>query len=110
MKNLRSLPFQSFGGALHTRAACRILHVVATISYSASGHRIGERHHRARWSDAEVRAVRAMVEIDGIPAREVSRRLAIPWATVWAIAQYLRRATIPVRIVRERSDGESRIR
>lgn len=55
--------------------------------------RVGERHPRARYADAEVEALREL-HLDGVPPRELRRRFPhMPRATIHNFIYYINRVT-----------------
>lgn len=55
---------------------------------NARGYRVGEGHHRARYSDATVERARQLYEEEGLGCTWISRMLGVPWRTVVDWVQY----------------------
>lgn len=56
------------------------------VERNARGQKVGQAHHWAKWTDAEVRWVRELHE-DGMSYRAISRKLDMPISTVAAICR-----------------------
>jgi len=54
---------------------------VSTIRRNHTGHRVGEGHHRARYSDAVVHRARDLHN-QGVGYRAIGKQLGIPFRTV----------------------------
>ena len=65
------------------------------VPVSEDGIALGEHHHRARYSDALVEAVRNDHERHGLGYRRLSRKYGVGVGTVRGWCRYLRRATTP---------------
>lgn len=59
------------------------------------GYVIGEQHHRAKYSDATVRRIRDMHEIEGLSYRIISTRLGVHIETVRSVCMYRVRSQAP---------------
>ena len=57
------------------------------------GDRLGQYHHRAVWTDAEIESVFALAD-QGMTVSEIARKMEMPRSTVWAVVHgYLRGKT-----------------
>jgi hypothetical protein len=65
------------------------------VPISEDGIALGEHHHRARYSDALVEAVRNDHERHGLGYRRLGRKYGLCIGTVRGWCRYLRRATTP---------------
>ena len=63
------------------------------IRRSATGHRIGEQHHRAKLTDADVRLIRTLHADHGLSYSQLSDKFEAPKRTIRAFCAYERRAT-----------------
>jgi len=74
--------------------------------------RIGQGHHRARLSDADVDLMRDLHELNGKPYRELAGQFRVSFWTVRAICQYRRRAQTVVMVkavmVKKVDDGSEK--
>ena len=59
------------------------------------GRRIGESHHRAKLSDADVDLVRELREAHGISYEEIAKKFAVSKSEVAEICRYEIRAQAP---------------
>jgi hypothetical protein len=62
---------------------------------SDTGHVVGEGHHRATISDAQVTHMRDLHEFQGLGARAIAQLLGLTIGTVRKVIYYQRRATVP---------------
>lgn len=65
------------------------------VPVSEDGIALGQFHHRARYSDALVEAVRRDHERHGLGYRRLSRKYHVGIGTIRGWCRYLRRATTP---------------
>jgi hypothetical protein len=63
----------------------------AHVAYNEAGYRIGETHHNASISEAQVQLVRDLHEHDGKGLREIAELLDLSVHTVRRICDYSRR-------------------
>ena len=63
------------------------------IARNHTGHRVGERHQRAKLSDAQVRAMRAEYERGGTSYARLAMKYGCGQATVRDIVKYWTRAS-----------------
>ena len=68
-----------------------------SIPLNDRGYRIGQDHHRASLTDADVELIRLLHERDGLSYLALAYKFEVPKSTVAAICQYKRRAQTPVR-------------
>jgi hypothetical protein len=66
------------------------------------GYRIGEGHHRARYSDALVDRARALREDEGLSYEAIGLLLGVPWRTVVDWVTYRTRYGMGHATVQER--------
>ena len=62
---------------------------------SESGHPVGQYHHRAKLSDAQVAEMRQLHEVCGLSAREIAGRIGCSWSLARKVCNYTRRNTTP---------------
>jgi len=62
-----------------------------------AGHRYGERHHRAKITDAEVELIRSLYEEGGWTYRSLAEKMDINFSTVRDIVKFRRRVGPAVR-------------
>lgn len=65
------------------------------VTRNAEGHRIGECHHRARYSDTLVEELRQLHERQGLGYRRLARRYGISRSTVMKWLSLERRNHLP---------------
>lgn len=70
------------------------------VAINELGRRIGEGHHNAILSDAEVDLLRDLREIDGLSYRVLAEKFEISKWAVGRICRYERRAQTPARYER----------
>ena len=58
------------------------------------GDRIGQYHHRAVWTDAEIDSVFALAD-QGMTVSEIARKMEMPRSTVWAVVHGFLRGKTP---------------
>lgn len=75
------------------------------VPLSEYGIPVGEYHHRARLSDATVRAMRDAHELLGMGAYRIARQFGTPLGTTKHVIYYTRRNVI-ARDYRQVPDGE----
>ncbi|MCG8994216.1 hypothetical protein [Laribacter hongkongensis] len=61
------------------------------------GYRIGQHHHRAGLTDADVELIRILHERDGLSYTALAYKFEVPKSTIAAICQYKRRAQVVSR-------------
>lgn len=66
------------------------------IAVNDSGHRVGESHHNARLTDAEVDVVRTL-HGQGLSYRTLADKFDVSKRTIAAICRYERRAEVATR-------------
>lgn len=71
------------------------------ITYTATGHRCGETHHRARYPDSLVLAVRNEHEFQGMSLRALAIKYSASLAWVRMVCHYRRRVSVATRAVRQ---------
>lgn len=63
------------------------------VPVGVKGDRLGQYHHRAVWTDAEIEDVFSLAD-QGMSATEIARKMDMPRSTVWAVLHgYLRGKT-----------------
>lgn len=67
-----------------------------TFGVSETGHRVGEAHHRARLSDAEVDQIRTLHEEGKMGYKKLAKEFGVSRATIQSICNFGRRNTTPV--------------
>ncbi len=65
--------------------------------YTHEGLRIGETHHRAKYTDHEIDMVRDLHEKEGMGYKKVAKVMDMPLRTVRSICNYTTRTEKPVR-------------
>ena len=69
------------------------------------GYRIGQHHHRAGLTDADVELIRILHERDGLSYTALAYKFEVPKSTIAAICQYKRRAPRPSQTGKPSSAG-----
>lgn len=63
------------------------------IARNHTGHRIGEGHHRAKLSDAQVKHMRAMHEVAGLGIASCAKYFQVPFSTARDVLRYYTRGS-----------------
>lgn len=58
------------------------------------GDRLGQYHHRAVWTDAEIDEVFALAD-QGLTVSAIARKMEMPRSTVWAVVHGFLRGKTP---------------
>lgn len=77
-----------------------MVHNCKYVAINELGRRIGEGHHNAILTDAEVELLRDLREIDGMSYRVLAEKFEISKWAVGRICRYERRAQTPARYER----------
>jgi hypothetical protein len=77
------------------------------VGVNERGYRIGRWHQNSRLSDAEVDALRAMHEDEGLTIREAAKRSGISFWTARALARYLYRSQSVAGFKKVKGAGDS---
>lgn len=59
-----------------------------------TGVRLGQYHHRAVWTDAEIELVFTLYD-QGMSVAEIARKMEMPKSTVWAVVHGFLRGKTP---------------
>lgn len=74
------------------------------VAYNSTGQRVGERHQRAKHSEAIVLAVRNLYDEHAVYPIDIARQMHIPY---WTVVDYVyrRRRNVPVDHYEEKPDA-----
>lgn len=76
---------------------------LVSIEYAATGHRMGQSHGMARYTDKEVQQAKELYSC-GMPVTAIAKKMEIPRSTISLWVHEKRRACIPAKIALIRRD------